>query len=111
MFLSILALHIYLNSLYLSDTPQALLDALLCSAMGNNGEAMSVWFYSLHSVPSSLPPLPFTSLPPVVQQYVNEVERLLSEDGAFVCVSHMGPEDALPLLEQYDLDEPFYTPW
>ena len=62
---------------------KALLDSLMCSSMGNN----------------------------VVGQYVAEVIRLLADDGVFVCISHGGPEDLLSLLEQYDLDEPGYTPW
>jgi hypothetical protein len=63
---------------------KGLLDSLLCSATGNA----------------------------TVQQYVNEVERILDNNsGVFVVVSHSGPEDMLPFLEQYDIDEPFYTPW
>lgn len=63
---------------------KAVLDSLLCSAMGNS----------------------------VVQQYINEVERLLDpESGVFIFISHSNPEEMLPLLEQYDIDEPHYTPW
>jgi len=69
---------------YFAIIDKAVLDSLLCSPMGNN----------------------------VVQQYVNEVERLLDpESGVFIVISHANPEEMLPLLEQYDLDEPFYTPW
>ena len=46
-----------------------------------------------------------------VAQYVNEVIRLLSPTGVFVCISRLTPEDALPMLEQFDIDEPYYTPW
>ena len=63
---------------------KALLDSLLCSATGSA----------------------------TVQQYVSEVERLLDpEGGVFIIISHANPEDMLPMLEQYDIDEPFYTPW
>lgn len=40
-----------------------------------------------------------------------EVERLLKETGVFFLISHGTPEDNLPLLEQYDIDEPYFTPW
>lgn len=46
-----------------------------------------------------------------VKQYVQEVERLLSDDGVFIVISHGNPEQRLQYLEQYDLEEPFYTPW
>lgn len=62
---------------------KALLDSLFCSAMGDT----------------------------VTAQYVNEVIRLLSADGCFIVVSYMPPEDCLPILEQFDIDEPYYTPW
>ena len=62
---------------------KALLDALYCSAMGET----------------------------VVAQYVNEVIRLLTPSGVFIVISYMPPEDCLPMLEQFDIDEPYYTPW
>ena len=62
---------------------KGLLDALLCSSMGET----------------------------VVAQYVNEVIRILSPTGTFICISSLTPEECLPLLEQFDIDEPFYTPW
>ncbi len=62
---------------------KALLDSLYCSAMGET----------------------------VVAQYVNEVIRLLSAEGVFIVISYLPPEDCLPLLEQFDIDEPYYTPW
>jgi hypothetical protein len=40
-----------------------------------------------------------------------EVERLLNETGVFFLVSHGTPEDNIPMLEQYDIDEPYFTPW
>jgi SAM-dependent methyltransferase len=46
-----------------------------------------------------------------VAQYVNEVIRILSPTGVFIVVSRMNPEEALPILEQFDIDEPYYTPW
>ena len=49
--------------------------------------------------------------PITVAQYVQEVERLLSDTGVFVLVSYGNPEQRLQYLEQYDIDEPFYTPW
>lgn len=62
---------------------KALLDSLYCSAMGET----------------------------VVAQYVNEVIRLLTAEGVFIVISYMPPEDCLPMLEQFDIDEPYYTPW
>ncbi len=62
---------------------KALLDSLFCSAMGDT----------------------------TVAQYVNEVIRLLSRTGVFIVVSYMAPELCLPMLEQFDIDEPYYTPW
>ena len=52
--------------------------------------------YSLHLLP---------------YRYVAEVIRLLKPTGRFICISRMSPEEVLPLLEQFDIDEPFYTPW
>ena len=46
-----------------------------------------------------------------VAQYVNEVIRILSPTGVFIVISRMNPEEALPMLEQFDIDEPYYTPW
>jgi hypothetical protein len=46
-----------------------------------------------------------------VSQYIYEVEHLLVDDGVFIIISHGNPEEILPFLEQYDIDEPYYTPW
>jgi SAM-dependent methyltransferase len=46
-----------------------------------------------------------------VAQYVNEVIRILSPTGVFIVISRMIPEEALPMLEQFDIEEPYYTPW
>lgn len=32
--------------------------------------------------------------------------RILQPDGAFICISHVGPEERLELLEYWDLDTP-----
>lgn len=46
-----------------------------------------------------------------IAQYLFEVERLLDDEGVFVVISHGNPEQRLPLMEQYDIDEPLFTPW
>lgn len=46
-----------------------------------------------------------------VQQYVNEVERLLDDTGVFIIISYGNPEQRLQFLEQYDIDLPHFTPW
>lgn len=46
-----------------------------------------------------------------IAQYVNEVERILDDDGVFIIISHGNPETRLIYLEQYDIDEPYFTPW
>lgn len=46
-----------------------------------------------------------------IAQYLYEVERLLHDEGVFIVISHGSPEQRLPLLEQYDIDEPQFTPW
>jgi hypothetical protein len=46
-----------------------------------------------------------------IQQYIIEVERILKEKGVFFLVSHGNPEQRLQYLEQFDADEPHYTPW
>ena len=46
-----------------------------------------------------------------VMQYLQEVIRLLVDDGTFICISHANPEQRLIYLEQYDLEVPGYTPW
>ena len=46
-----------------------------------------------------------------VKQYLQEVIRLLDDDGVFICISHANPEQRLPYLEQYDLETPGFTPW
>jgi hypothetical protein len=62
---------------------KALLDSLLCSDTGSI----------------------------TVSQYIFEAERLLADTGVLLIISHGNPEDILPFLEQYDIDEPYYTPW
>lgn len=44
-------------------------------------------------------------------QYIYEVERLLDDEGVYVCISSRNPEQLLPIIEQFDLDEPSFTPW
>jgi hypothetical protein len=46
-----------------------------------------------------------------ISQYVFEVDRLLTDDGVFIVISYGNPEQRLHYLEQYDIDEPYYTPW
>tara|TARA_A100001015_G_scaffold205307_1_gene229534 strand:- start:1665 stop:2222 length:558 start_codon:yes stop_codon:yes gene_type:complete len=46
-----------------------------------------------------------------VKQYLQEVIRLLDDEGVFICISHGNPEQRLPYLEQYDLELPGFTPW
>ena len=46
-----------------------------------------------------------------VRQYINEVERMLTDTGVFILISHNNPEEMLKYLEQYDIDEPYYSPW
>jgi hypothetical protein len=46
-----------------------------------------------------------------VKQYLQEVIRLLTPDGVFICISHANPEQRLIYLEQYDLELPGFTPW
>lgn len=46
-----------------------------------------------------------------VQQYIFEVERLLTDDGIFICISHGNPELILPHIDQFDIEEPTFTPW
>lgn len=46
-----------------------------------------------------------------VQQYVNEVDRLLDDTGVFIVISYGNPEQRLQFLEQYDIDLPHFTPW
>lgn len=43
------------------------------------------------------------------QVYIIEIERLLKDTGVFICVSHGNPDERLHFLEQYDIDEPYYT--
>eukprot|EP01041_Mallomonas_annulata_P012428 gene12428-26141_t len=42
---------------------------------------------------------------------VNEIERLLTDEGVYICISYGNPEERLKYLEQYDLDEEYFTPW
>mmetsp|Transcript_31749 Transcript_31749/g.53555 ORF Transcript_31749/g.53555 Transcript_31749/m.53555 type:complete len:305 (-) Transcript_31749:172-1086(-) len=46
-----------------------------------------------------------------VAQYLFEAERLLEDTGVMIIISYGNPEVRLPLLEQYDIDVPHYTPW
>jgi ubiquinone/menaquinone biosynthesis C-methylase UbiE len=46
-----------------------------------------------------------------VANYIAEVERLLVDDGMFICISVGAPEDRLKFLEIYDIDLPLFTPW
>jgi hypothetical protein len=46
-----------------------------------------------------------------VAQYVYEVERILNDTGVFIIISYGNPEQRLHYLEQYDIDEPHFTPW
>jgi hypothetical protein len=46
-----------------------------------------------------------------VQVYIIEIERLLKDTGVFIVVSHGNPDERLHFLEQYDIDELYYTPW
>jgi hypothetical protein len=46
-----------------------------------------------------------------VLKYVGELERITKDDGVFVIISRGLPEERLQFLEQFDLDEPGYTPW
>ena len=46
-----------------------------------------------------------------VRQYINEVERILTDTGIFILISHSNPNDMLQYLEQYDIDEPYFSPW
>jgi hypothetical protein len=47
----------------------------------------------------------------IIQQYIIEVERMLKEKGVFFLISYGNPEQRLQYLEQFDADEPHYTPW
>jgi len=62
---------------------KGLFDALLCTATGST----------------------------TVAQYINEVERILTDIGVFIIISYGNPQQRLQFLEQHDLDEPYYTPW
>lgn len=46
-----------------------------------------------------------------IANYITEIERLLVEDGIFICLSMGAPEDRLKYLEIYDIDLPNFTPW
>jgi hypothetical protein len=49
--------------------------------------------------------------PTTVAQYLFEVERLLDDTGVFIVISYGNPEVRLPMMEQFDIDAPHYTPW
>lgn len=36
---------------------------------------------------------------------------MLTASGVFLLVSHGAPDTRLHLLEQHDIDEPYFTPW
>lgn len=59
---------------------------------------------------SNLSP-PLTLAPAPLTTSCLQIERLLSSTGCFILVSHGNPEERLHFLEQYDIDEPNYTPW
>jgi len=63
---------------------KALFDSILCSPAG--GEKM-------------------------ISVYIFEIDRLLSDDGVFFLVSYGNPDDRLKYLEQYDIEEPYFTTW
>jgi ubiquinone/menaquinone biosynthesis C-methylase UbiE len=46
-----------------------------------------------------------------VANYVCEIERLLVNDGVFICISLAAPDERLKYLEIYDIDLPNFTPW
>jgi len=46
-----------------------------------------------------------------IAQYMYEVERLLDDTGVFIVISYGNPEVRLPMMEQFDIDAPHYTPW
>lgn len=46
-----------------------------------------------------------------IAQYLFEVERLLTDTGIFIIISYGNPEQRLHYLEQYDIEEPHFTPW
>lgn len=63
---------------------KALFDSILCSQSG--GEKM-------------------------VAVYIFEIDRMLTNDGVFFLVTYGNPDDRLRFLEQYDIEEPYFTPW
>lgn len=77
---------------------KALLDSLLCTGTG----AITAAQY-INEVRRCLLTAPFW--------HVFQVERLLKDDGVFICISYGSPEQRLQYLEQYDIDEPYYLPW
>jgi SAM-dependent methyltransferase len=103
---------------------KALFDSLLCTQMGNASIAQYVqevsedrldmfdlvsqsFFFS-----TTLTIFPTSSLRfSVVFKRTRQVERLLDETGVFIIVSFGNPEQRLPHIEQYDIDEPHFTPW
>lgn len=46
-----------------------------------------------------------------VANYMAEVERILVEDGIFICISMGAPDERLKFIEHYDIDMPNFTPW
>ncbi len=46
-----------------------------------------------------------------VENYIQEIERLLTPEGIFICITHGEPNDRLKYLEVYDIDSPLFTPW
>lgn len=49
--------------------------------------------------------------PRKVTEYINEVDRILLDTGVFILISHSNPEEVLPYLEQYDIDQPNCSTW
>eukprot|EP00903_Cladosiphon_okamuranus_P016669 g15371.t1 len=43
---------------------------------------------------------------PKVENYLQQMDRLLQPEGAFICVSFAPPEERLELLEYWDIDQP-----
>ncbi|CAM9112308.1 unnamed protein product, partial [Ectocarpus fasciculatus] len=41
-----------------------------------------------------------------VENYLQQMDRLLQPEGAFICVSFAPPEERLELLEYWDIDQP-----
>ncbi|CAN0208736.1 unnamed protein product, partial [Phaeothamnion confervicola] len=44
--------------------------------------------------------------PERLRKYLQEMDRITADEGAFVCISHAPPAQRLPLLEDFDADRP-----